>query len=116
MGQGVVGLLGAQDLTGATNTTIYTCPAQHTAKGTLNVSNRGLSHVKIRIALAAADLPVTSEYLKYDTLLLSGGNAEVTGIVLAAGQKVVVYADKENVADDDITVSATLLGIEISTL
>jgi hypothetical protein len=102
------GRLGASDLTSGTNTTLYTCPADTYAVASINLCNRGNQAVAVRIAVASADTPTAGEYIEYDVEILSKGVLERTGIVLAAGQKIVCYPSGANVA-------AVTMGIETST-
>ena len=102
------GRLGANDLSSATNTTVYTCPADTYAIASLNLVNRGNQALTMRIAVAANDTPTAGEYIEYEVEILSKGVLERTGIVLAAGQKIVAYASGPNV-------SAVAMGIETST-
>jgi hypothetical protein len=52
--------------------------------------------------------PTVGEYIEYEVEVLSKGVLERTGIVLAAGQKIVCYASGANI-------SAVAMGIETST-
>lgn len=102
------GRLGANDLSAGTNTTVYTCPADTYAVASINLCNRGNQATAIRIAVAAADTPTDGEYIEYGVEVLSKGVLERTGIVLAAGQKIVAYSSSANI-------SAVAMGIETST-
>ena len=102
------GRLGASDLTSGANTTVYTCPADTYAVASINLCNRGNQASAIRIAVASNDTPTNGEYIEYNVEILSKGVLERTGIVLAAGQKIVAYASTANI-------SAVAMGIETST-
>ena len=102
------GRLGASDLTSGANTTVYTAPTDTYSVVSLNLCNRGNQATSLRVAVAAADTPVAGEYIEYDVELLSKGVLERTGVVLAAGQKIVVYPSGPNI-------SAVVMGIETST-
>ena len=102
------GRLGASNMSAGSNTSIYTCPADTYAVASLNICNRGNQATSIRIAVADANTPTAGEYIEYDTEILSKGVLERTGIVLAAGQKLVCYASGANI-------SAVAMGIETST-
>ena len=102
------GRIGANDLTAGANVTVYTAPADTYAVASINICNRGNQATSIRIAVAAAHSPTAGEYIEFDTEVLSKGVLERTGIVLAAGQKIVCYASGANI-------SAVAMGIETST-
>lgn len=103
------GRLGAQDLAATTNTTVYTCPADTFAVVTISLCNRNASSVTARMALATTGSPADSEYLEFDSTILAKGVLERTGMVLAAGQQIVVYSSNTGV-------SAIVTGIETSTV
>lgn len=102
------GRLGHADLVAATNTSLYTVPANNFSIATLSVCNRGNAAVSIRVAVASAGTPATSEFIEFDVELLPKGVLERSGIAMAAGQILVVYSSAANV-------SAVVMGIETST-
>lgn len=105
MATGVIGT--PSDLAAATNTTVYTCPADTFCVATINITNRNATSITARIAVSAADTPTDAEWLEYDSTVLGNGVLERTGIVLAAGQKIVVRSSTVNV-------NAVAMGIETS--
>ena len=101
------GRLGAVTISAASNITAYTCPVDTFAVVTVNVLNRSATSRDIRVAVAATDTPTVNEYIEYDVELLGNGVLERTGIVLSAGQKIVVFSNSTDC-------NAVVYGIETS--
>ena len=99
------GRLGASDVAAATYTTVYTCPASTFAVVSINFLNRGNGSCFVRLAVADAATPTAGEFMEYDTELTAKSVLERTGLVLSAGQLLVVYSNAVNI-------SAVTFGIE----
>lgn len=91
------GILGAEDLSAGTYTTLYTVPADKFTVASVSVVNRGNVPVGIRLAVCDASTPTNAEFLEYDTELDAKAILERTGIVMQADKLLVVYSTAVNV-------------------
>ena len=103
------GRLGVADLAAATNTSVYTVPADTFSVVTVSLCNRSTGTRSVRVAVAAAGTPLDAEYIEYDADILANGVLERTGIVMDASKILVVRADSTDV-------SAVVYGIETATV
>jgi hypothetical protein len=102
------GRLGVTDLAAATNTTLYTCPAGFFSVASVTICNRNASAVTVRLALTTSSTVTDNAYLEYNVTIPANSVLERTGLVLAAGQLIVVYSSTTQV-------DAVAYGIETST-
>jgi len=99
------GRLGTADLSPATLTTIYTVPTDVFSVVSINVCNRSNNAQAIRIAASNTDAPTDAEWIEFDVELGAKGVLERTGIIIGAGQRIVVRSSSTNV-------SVVVFGIE----
>ncbi len=85
-------ILGQASPAANTNTTVYTVPALKSATFNVSMVNTTGTSAMVRLALAAAGTPTSSEYLEYDTLLPPNEVLERGGLVADAAKLVVVYS------------------------
>lgn len=102
------GILGSENLSTATYTTVYTVPTDKYCVLSVNMVNRGNQAVTVRLAIASSATPSNEEFIEYETELLGKGVLERTGIVLDEGKRVVAWTSGANV-------SAVVMGIETPT-
>lgn len=100
-----VGVLGQADLAATTNTLVYTAATQSAIH--INILNRNASATTVRVAIGtiSGSTPTNSNYIEYDASIPGNAVLERSGIILNAGQKVVVYAGATGI-------TASVYGIE----
>ena len=95
------GRLGAADIAAATDTLVYTVPADFVATVSVSMVNRDSEEAtSIRIALVDGVLVdlADEDYIEYDTELCENSVIERTGVVMAAGESIVVRSLLANVS------------------
>ena len=82
-----------------TITTVYTCPAGFYSVVTIALLNYTDSATTFKLSLVetANASPVVSDYLEYDCVLSSKNVIERSGIVLSAGQKIMISSPTSGV-------------------
>jgi hypothetical protein len=105
------GRLNGVDITTTSATSVYTCPTSTFGVVSVSICNRTASAVTVRLALTSTgSTPATTDYLEYDSSLSANGVLERTGIVMTAGNQLVVTAGTGN------AVSVVVVGIETATV
>jgi hypothetical protein len=102
------GRLGVVDLAATTNTTLYTCPAGFFGVASVTICNRNSTAVTERLAVTTSSTVTDNAYIEYGVTIPANSVLERTGLVLAAGQLIVVYSSST-------LVNAVAYGIETST-
>ncbi len=102
------GLLATTNIASATtNTLVYTVPASKLASCNMNLCNRTGSAVTVRLGVVpSGDTIGADHWIEYDTSIPANGVLERTGFVLAAGDKVYVYASASS------AITCVITGIE----
>ena len=102
------GLLGAQSLSAGTAQNIYVNNNSDASVVSVNICN--FNHISARISIALSTVGHTgvtaNEWIEFDAALLGKGVLERSGIVVGAGQYIVVRSSESNV-------SAQIWGIEL---
>jgi len=90
---GITGNVSGFDLAVATDTLIYTCPADKRASVTVAFVNRGTDTPKVRLARGTGASPAATDWMEYDAAVTAGTPLIRSGIPLSAGDKVWVRSD-----------------------
>lgn len=81
-----------------TLTTLYEVPTGRRSVFNVSACNKGSSSAKVRIAISTSATPANSEYIEFNTNLDASDVLERTALSLAAGQKMIVFADVATVS------------------
>ena len=94
------GKLGSIDLAATSNTVLFTGAVDKVTTANINFCNRNSASVQVRIAIenGATGTPSASEYLEFDAIIPANGVLERTGLVISAGDSVVVYSNTSQVS------------------
>ena len=104
------GRLNGVDITTTGATSVYTCPVTTFSVVSVSICNRTASAVTVNLALTATGAtPATTDYLEFGASLSANGVVERTGIVMSAGNQLVVTAGTGN------ALSVIVVGIETAT-
>jgi hypothetical protein len=104
------GRLSGTDLTTTGATSVYTCPVSTFSVVSVSICNRTASAVTVSLALTTTgSTPATTDYLEFGASLTANGVVERTGIVMSAGNQLVVTAGTGN------ALSVIVVGIETAT-
>jgi hypothetical protein len=104
------GRLSGTDLTTTAATSVYTCPITTFSVVSVSICNRTALAVTVNLALTTTgSTPATTDYLEFGASLSANGVLERTGIVMSAGNQLVVTAGTGN------AVSVVVVGIETAT-
>lgn len=90
------GTLGQAALSGLTNTTVYTVPADKTATFSVTLLNIGGGALTARLAIASSGTPTNAEYIEYDVSISQNNVLERTGLVASAGKQIVAYSNSND--------------------
>lgn len=84
------GKFGAVSLAATTNTTVATFTVDATIS--INVTNRTISPIKVRLAIGTNATPADADWINYDVEIPANGILERTGQAVSSGERVVAYA------------------------
>jgi hypothetical protein len=102
------GRLGTANLTAATLATVYTVPSDTFSVVSVNFCNRNNTPIAARLAVASTNSPTDDEWIEFDVEIGGKGVLERTGIIINAGQRIVVRSTLGSV-------SVVVFGIETPT-
>ncbi|MCK5607030.1 hypothetical protein KAR91_34420 [Candidatus Pacearchaeota archaeon] len=95
------GRVGAEDLVGGVNTTIFTVPTgvRGTLEVSINICNRNAKTIEYRLAIldGAVDTLEAEDYIEYDIELETKGVVRSCGHLMALGDVLVAYSDTSGV-------------------
>lgn len=90
------GFLGSADLVAATSSLLFTASVDMTVN--IRLCNRNITDANVRVALGTGGSAVAKDWISYDVPLRANGFVEELGIAVAAGEKLWVQSDLNNVS------------------
>lgn len=93
-------ILAKANLTAATDNVLYTTPDGSETLGSVAFCNRNANSsalVRLGILASAENAVSESNYIEFDAVIEANGTLERTGIYLAAGEKIYVRSNVNNV-------------------
>lgn len=90
------GKLGIAAPAANTDVIVYTVPASKVATVNVGVVNRGTDDAVVNVAIAASGATSAAEYVEYGVTIPANGVLERSGLVVGAGENVVVRSSTAN--------------------
>lgn len=84
------GMLGKAALAANTDTVLYTVGAGKVTTATVSICNTTGASITVNLAIGTGSTAGASDYLVYNLTIPSGSTYERTGIVLSAGENIIV--------------------------
>jgi hypothetical protein len=91
------GRLGTARLVANVDTVVYLAP--HLATINICALNQGTSAALVKVALSLTDIPSAGDYIEAASVPPNGGVLERFGVMISAGERVIVRADKDLTVD-----------------
>lgn len=91
------GILGRASLSANTDTTLYTVPSTKLSSLTINICNTNLVPALIRLAITDTGSVQANSWIFFDFGIPSNSTLEKTGIVMEAGEAIIINSSVANV-------------------
>lgn len=78
--------------------TVYTVGSGLVSSLSVNVCNRNIDSIKVKLAISDGATPAVADYIEFGTIIPGNGVLERTGLILDAGKRIVVESDTANVS------------------